>query len=281
MVTRNNEVKLVPGQRNNGTLNELKFGDGTVMSLRDLFGKRFDGSVITREFDLINKPVQTFVRRDFIYLSRSFYVGGVLGENPNVDASKLSGLDQQLGEVFAAVQTLVRTRLNEVSKLLQMHGVDQNEVHTARPMSYIVPIIHPRAYQYLDLIREVDELHSKREHAWLLSHIDHKQRTENFRETMKAVRRIGFITRMNRIAMWKMLQRAAEETGGVEGDELKQFAAEQSQTLVAERKLSPESAGSISAEAILPVETDISVDALPAEVGVSSPGNEGKALSAA
>jgi hypothetical protein len=281
MATRNNEVKLIPALRNTDALNELKFGDGSVMSLTDLFGKRFEGSVITREFDLINRPVQTFVRRDFIYLSRCFYMGGILGENPNVDAARVDSLEKQLFEVFSAVQTLVRTRLNEVRKLLQLHGVDQDDVHTARPMSYLVPIIHPRAYQYLDLLRDVDELHSKREHAWLLTHIDHKQRNENFREIMKAVRRIGFVTRMNRIAMWKMLQRAAEETGGTEGAELMQLATEQSQTLVAERKLNPESAGTISTEAALPSEALGEGNALPAEAGTAPAGDAKEALVAA
>jgi hypothetical protein len=274
MATRNNEIKLIPALRNTDALKELKFGDGSVMSLRDLFGKRFEGSVITREFDLVNRPVQTFVRRDFIYLSRCFHVSTILGDNPTVDVSKVNALENQLFEVFSAVQTLVRNKLNEINKLLQIHGADKEEVHTARPMSYRVPIIHPRAYQYLDLLRDVDELHTKREHAWLLTHIDHKQRNDNFREIMKAVRRIGFITRMNRIAMWKILQRAASEMGGTKGAELMQLAQEQSQTLVAERKLNPESAGTVSTEASLPSDAGNSADALPAEAGISS---EGKA----
>ena len=66
--------------------------------------------------------------------------------------------------------------------------------------------------------------------------------------------------------MWKMLQRAADETGGAEGDDLKKFAEEQSQTLVAERRLDPESAGSISSESALPKEAESTEAALPAEV---------------
>ena len=46
----NQDVKLIPGLKNTESLNELKFGDGTTMSLKDLFGKRFDGSVLLREF---------------------------------------------------------------------------------------------------------------------------------------------------------------------------------------------------------------------------------------
>lgn len=270
MAIRQSEVKLIPGQRNTDTLNELRFGDGSVMSLRDLFGKRFEGSVITREFDLSNKPVQNFVRREFIYLSRSFYVASVLGENKNIDQARMAALEQGMLEIFTAVQTLVRTRLNEVSRLLQLHGADKSSVHTSRPMTYIVPVIHPRAYQFLELLREVDDLHSKREHAWILQHIDHTQRNDNFREVMKAVRRIGYLTRMNRIAMWKMLQRAADETGGAEGDDLKKFAEEQSQTLVAERQLDPDSAGSISSESALPKEAQNTDAALPAEVGAAA-----------
>lgn len=262
-MARKQEVKLVPAQRNEDSLNELKFGDGSVMSLKDLFGKKFDGSVITREFELINKPVQNFIRRDFIFLSRCFYLGTVLGENKNVDAGRMASLDTELFNIFTSVQELVRKRLNEIARLLQLHGADKEEVHTARPMLYRVPIIHPRAYEFLNLLREVDSLHSLREHAWLLGLINPQQRADNFRETMKAVRRIGFVTRMNRIAMWKMLQRAAEETGGQEGEDLRQLATEQAQTLAAERKVDPEIAGSVSSEAGLPSEP--SSDALPGE----------------
>ncbi len=250
--SRKQEVKLVPAQRNEESLSELKFGDGSVMSLKDLFGKKFDGAVITREFELINKPVQNFVRRDFIFLSRCFYLGTVLGENKSVDASRMAALDAELLAIFNSVQELVRKRLKEVSAILHQNGADKQEVHTARPMLYRVPIIHPRAYEFLNLLREVDSLHSQREHAWLLGHINPQQRSENFRETMKAVRKIGYVTRMNRIAMWKMLQRAAEEAGGEEGEALRQLASEQAQTLVAERKVDPELAGSVSSEAALP-----------------------------
>lgn len=270
MAIRKNEIKLIPGQRNDVSLSELKFGDGSVMSLRDLFGKRFDGSVIRKEFDLINKPVQGFVRRDFIYLSRSFYVSSVLTENKHIDQSRLELFESSLGEVFVEVQSLVRKRISEINKLLKNNGVNDEEVHTPRPMHYIVPIIHPRAYQYMGLLREVDELHSLREHAWLLQIIDHKQRNENFRDVMKAVRRIGSVTRMSRIAMWKMLQKAAAEATGAEGEDLKKFAEEQSQTLVVERNLDPTSAGHVSAEASLPAIVGEAAHALPAEVSEKS-----------
>lgn len=265
MAQRNSEIILVPAQRNTQALDELKFGDGSPMSLTDLFGKRFDGSVITKEFELINRPVQTFVRRDFIYLSRCFYVSSVLTENKNVDQAKMAALEAELLAIFAAVRVLVGTRLREVSSLLQNHGADKDEVRTSRPMFYRVPIIHPRAYEFLTLLREVDELHSKREHAWLLGHLSPIQRSENFRETMKAVRRIGFVTRMNRIAMWKILQRAAEESEGDEKDSLHHLAQEQSATLAAERTLDKDSAVSVSAEAGLP--TEAGIYALPAEAG--------------
>ena len=260
---RKQEVKLVPAQRNEESLNELKFGDGSVMSLKDLFGKKFDGAVITREFELINKPVQNFVRRDFIFLSRCFYLGTVLGENKSVDAGRMATLDIELLTIFNSVQELVRKRLKEITSLLQLHGADKDEVRTARPMLYRVPIIHPRAYEFLNLLREVDSLHSQREHAWLLGHISPQQRADNFRETMKAVRKIGFITRMNRIAMWKMLQRAAAEADGAEGEALRELATEQAQTLVAERKVDPELTGSVSSEAALPEVAGSA--ALPAE----------------
>ena len=263
------DVKLIPGSRNTESLNELKFGDGSTMSLRELFGKRFEGSVITREFDLIHKPVQTFVRRDFVYLSRSFYVSSILSETRGIDQSKIDAMENRLIAVFEAVQTLVSDRLKEVTKLLVSKAVAGDSVHTPRPMSYVVPIIHPRAYAYMELLRDVDALHSLREHAWLLSHIDHVQRNENFRQVMKAVRRIGQVTRENRIAMWKMLQRAADEVGGEEGVQLRAHAAEQSQTLTGERVLDPDSAGSVSAEASLPAMSNTD-EALPAEVGASS-----------
>jgi hypothetical protein len=263
---RQQEIKLIPGVRDTESLEELKFGDGTTMSLRDLFGKRFEGSVIQREFRLIHKPVQNFVRRDFIYLSRCFYVSSVLSENRSIDHAKLDGMESKLAAMFEAVQKLVRSRLNEVTKLLVSRGAENEGVNTPRPMQYIVPIIHPRAYAFIELLRDVDELHSKREHAWLLSHIDHTQRNENFREVMRAVRRIGQVTRENRIGMWKMLQRAADEATGVAGDELRMLATEQSQTLSAERQLDPDTAGSVSAEAALPATADQSL-ALPAEAG--------------
>ncbi|ABE47343.1 AcaB family transcriptional regulator [Polaromonas sp. JS666] len=250
--SRKQEVKLVPAQRNEESLNELKFGDGSVMSLKDLFGKKFDGAVITREFELINKPVQNFVRRDFIFLSRCFYLGTVLGESKSVDTGRMATLDTELLNIFNSVQGLVRKRLTEITALLKQNGADKDEVHTARPMLYRVPIIHPRAFEFLNLLREVDSLHSQREHAWLLGHINPQQRAENFREVMKAVRRIGFVTRMNRIAMWKMLQRAAAEAEGAEGEALRQLASEQAQTLVAEREVDPELAGSVSSESALP-----------------------------
>lgn len=261
---RQQEIKLIPGVRDLESLEELKFGDGTTMSLRDLFGKRFEGSVIQREFTLIHKPIQNFVRRDFIYLSRCFYVSNTLSENRSIDQARLEGMEAKLATMFEAVQTLVRTRLNEVSKLLISRGAENDKVHSARPMQYIVPVIHPRAFAFIELLRDVDELHSKREHAWLLAHIDHTQRNENFREVMRAVRRIGQITRENRIGMWKMLQRAADEATGVAGDELRMLAKEQSQTLSAERQLDPDTAGSLSAEAGLPAVADPSF-ALPAE----------------
>lgn len=76
------------------------------MSLTEMFGKRFEGSVITRSFDLINKPVQSFVRRDFVYLSRSFYVAGILGVNANVDVAKVDELENHLVTIFSQVQAL-------------------------------------------------------------------------------------------------------------------------------------------------------------------------------
>ncbi len=267
--TRSTEATLIPAVRNKQSLGELTFGDGSVMSLTDMFGKRFEGSVITRSFDLINKPVQSFVRRDFVYLSRSFYVAGILGVNANADVAKVEELENHLIAIFSTVQTLVRLRLSEVSKLLAAYGADKEEVHTARPMTYKVPIIHPRANQYLELLREVDDLHSKREHAWLLSYLTPTQRSENFREVMKAVRKIGFVTRQNRIAMWKLLQRAAAETGGAEGKMLTDLAHEQGSTLVAEGDLDNTIIGSVSSESDLS-QAGKSLDAaLPAEVGMS------------
>lgn len=266
---RQQEIKLIPGVRDIDSLDELKFGDGTTMSLRDLFGKRFEGSVIQREFTLIHRPVQNFVRRDFIYLSRCFYVSSMLSENRSVDQARLDDMENKLGTLFEAVRTLVRTRLSEVSMLLKSHGAESDSVHTSRPMQYVVPVIHPRAFAYTELLRDVDELHSKREHAWLMSHIDHTQRNDNFREIMRAVRRIGQITRENRIGMWKMLQRAADDATGEAGEKLRQLAKEQSQTLSAERQLDPDTVGSLSAEAGLPEVADLSV-ALPAEAGVKT-----------
>jgi hypothetical protein len=265
-VASSQDVKTIPGLRNTESLNELKFGDGTTMSLRDLFGKRFDGSVLRREFELIHRPVQTMVRRDFIYLSRSFYVASVLEENRNIDQAKLERLEEKLTEKFVSVQTLVRTRANDMRKSLHAVGAADEKVHTPRPMGYVVPIIHPRAYAYMELLREIDNLQSDRERAWMLGHIDHKMRNDGFREVMRALRKIGEITRENRIVMWKMLQRAAEETGGSEGQDLKDFAVEQSRTLKAEGKLDPATQGSISAEQALPSSDDLS-GALPAEAG--------------
>lgn len=260
------DVKLIPGLRNIEALEGLKFGDGTTMSLRELFGKRFDGSVITREFELLHRPVQTLVRRDFIYLSRSFYVASVLSENRNIDLAKLEKLEERLAGMFDNVLTLIRQRANELNKLLLSLGAADEQVLTSRPMGYRVPIIHPRAYAYMELLREVDSLQSIRDRAWMLGHIDSRQRNDNFREVMKAVRKVGEVTRENRIVMWKMLQIAAEETGGTEGQELKDFAVEQRNTLSAERKLNPDTMGSVSAEAALPDVVDPDL-ALPAEAG--------------
>lgn len=262
------DVKAIPGVRNNESLEQLKFGDGTTMSLRELFGKRFEGSAILRDFELIHKPVQTMVKRDFIYLSRSFYVASVLSENRNIDQAKLERLDEKLGTMFGNVQTLVRQRAKELSAKMASMGAAAEIVHTARPMGYRVPIIHPRAYEFMELLREMDTLQSDRERAWLLKIIDSRQRSENFREVMKALRRVGQVTRENRIVMWKMLQTAANDTGGEEGQALKDFAKEQQATLSAERKLDPETMGSITGEAALPEPHDSS-DALPAEAGAT------------
>ena len=190
----------------------------------------------------------------------------MLSENRNIDQSKLEKLEGRLATMFENVQQLVRTRAKEVNKLLISVGAADEKVHTPRPMGYRVPIIHPRAFAYMELLREIDNLHSDRERAWMLSHIDHRQRSDNFREVMKAVRKVGEITRENRIVMWKMLQTAADETGGREGQELKDFAVEQRQTLSAERKQNPETMGSVSAEAALPDSDDRDM-ALPAEAG--------------
>ncbi len=266
------DVKVIPGLRNTESLEQLKFGDGTTMSLKDLFGKRFDGSVILREFELIHRPVQTLVRRDFIYLSRSFYVASVLSENRNIDQSKLEKLEARLTEMFDNVLTLVRKKAHELSALMMSVGATEELVHTSRPMGYRVPIIHPRAYAYMDLLREIDTLHSDRDRAWMLNHLDSRQRSDNFREVMRAVRKVGQVTRENRIVMWKMLQIAADETGGTEGQALKDFAVEQRQTLTAERKLDPETLGSISAESTLP-DSDDNVSALPAEAGAAAGGD--------
>lgn len=262
----NQDVKVIPGTRNNESLEALKFGDGTTMSLRELFGKRFDGSVLIREFALLHRPVQTMVRRDFIYLSRSFYVASVLAENKNIDQAKLERLDEKLGSIFESVRTLVRTRAKELTAMMRNVGVADEIVHTSRPMNYTVPIIHPRAFAFMELLREIDTLQSDRDRAWMLAHIDTRQRSDNFREVMKAFRRVGQVTRENRIVMWKMLQSAADETGGEEGQKLRDFAVEQRQTLSAERKLDPDTMGSISGENALP-EHDETMDALPAEAG--------------
>lgn len=262
------DVKVIPGLRKTESLEQLKFGDGTTMSLRDLFGKRFDGSVILRDFELIHKPVQTLVRRDFVYLSRSFYVASVLEENRNINQGKLEGLEKRLTEMFDNVLTLVRQRTKELNKLMLSVGAADEIVFTPRPMGYRVPIIHPRAYAYMELLREIDTLQSDRDRAWMLKHIDSRQRTDNFREVMRAVRKVGQVTRENRIVMWRMLQIAADETGGTEGQALKDFAVEQRQTLTAERKLDPETMGSITAEAALPDSDDHGL-ALPAEAGAA------------
>jgi hypothetical protein len=268
-MANNQESKVIPGTRNNESLDALKFGDGTAMSLRELFGKRFDGSVILREFELLHRPVQTMVRRDFIYLSRSFYVASVLAENKNIDQTKLDRLDERLGSMFDAVRTLVRQRAKELGAMMLSAGAADEIVHTSRPMVYKVPIIHPRAFAFMELLREIDTLQSDRDRAWMLNHIDSRQRSDNFREVMKAFRRVGQVTRENRIVMWKMLQTAADETGGEEGQQLRDFAVEQRQTLTAELKLDPETMGSITGEGALP-DHDANDAALPAEAGAAS-----------
>lgn len=193
-----------------------------LIDITAVLGTDYRGAFYMKNIQLGSKAMQAFVRRDFFYLSNMLRRTSDYRSIRGADGRKFDAFDKVLDDAFEAAKRLVSIHHEQLSVALTQNTVNPGELQFARPFTFRVPVVHPCARRYLDLLAAADEAYGLVDQAWIAEVVDYKEKDKRLKSIRKAFREIALQIRTNRFNaldyIWELRKSSDKETAAeIEG----------------------------------------------------------------
>lgn len=218
------------------------------LSVEALFGERFEGGLIEKQYTLNTPRIKQFYRRDFVYVSRLFYGIDSFRRIWQLDSSALDAIETQLAKKMSAVSKLLQGFMQQAQAAMTVNGFGAQDISYAKPINYVVPIISPAAREYMELLVQADETLAKVDACHLLGLIKSadKHKTEN--DMRKAIRAISATVRGQRIALLKYANAVRKDSDPDARKVIAEFVGKEIADLMKQRTEDPDAQAPVSEE---------------------------------
>jgi hypothetical protein len=222
------------------------------VNVKELFGPNFKDGVVEVDYLLCTRTPKSMYRRDFVYLSRLLYSMERYRAISIVDEGKLDAAEALVIRKLDSVRQLISKNLREAKALISANAHQAHSISYPRAMRYRAPIVSPYAREYMEILRDADEVYSQLEVAFLLGLIERVKRRGTEALMRKSIRAISAVVRQVRIETVKYMDSLRTKTQDMATrDEIAQITQQDAATLAHEGKSDTEVLGSVSGESDL------------------------------
>lgn len=195
----------LPSQRSNAP----SFGTETKqISLQAIFGRKFEGAVIMRDFSLHTEAMRKLVERDYLFLSKMLHTITRTRDYWRIEHGPLNKIEDDLQDKIKSIRDLISVRRIELQKRFHKKPDATIDVTHARSTAFEAPIASPHANAYVDLLIDADEFIGQLTAAWLQGLFKSQEFNGAVREIKRAMHAVKADVTRARVKCFELLNRA-------------------------------------------------------------------------